>query len=33
MKNCVRQNHITLQLEFKNNSYITIVQLSFGYYN
>jgi hypothetical protein len=28
MKNCVRQNHIALQLKFKKILYTTIVQLS-----
>jgi hypothetical protein len=33
MKNHVRWNHTTLQLKTQNNSYTTIMQLSFGYYN
>jgi hypothetical protein len=33
MRNCVRQNHIALQLEFKKHPYTTIVQLSLEYYN
>ncbi len=28
MKNHVRQNHTTIQVNFKKNSYITIMQLS-----
>jgi hypothetical protein len=33
MRNCIYQNHIALQLEFKKQLYTTIVQLSLGYYN
>jgi hypothetical protein len=28
MRNCVRQNHTTLQLKLKNNLYIIVMQLS-----
>jgi len=33
MRNRIYQNHTTLQLKSKKNSYTTIVQLSFGYDN
>jgi hypothetical protein len=33
IRNYIYQNHITLQLKLKKNSYTTIMQLSFGYYN
>jgi hypothetical protein len=33
MRNRIYRNHTTLQLKLKNNSYTTIIQLSFGYYN
>jgi hypothetical protein len=33
MKNRICQNHITLQLKLKKNSYTNIMQLSFEYYN
>jgi hypothetical protein len=33
MRNHICLNHITLQLKPKKNSYTTIMQLSFGYYN
>jgi hypothetical protein len=33
MRNRIHENHTTLQLKLKNNSYTIIVQLFFGYYN
>jgi hypothetical protein len=32
MRNCVRWNHITLQLKLKKNSYIIVMQLFFEYW-
>jgi hypothetical protein len=33
MRNCICQNQIALQLEFKKQLYTIIVQLYLGYYN
>jgi hypothetical protein len=33
MRYCICRNYIALQLVLKKNSYVIIMQLSFGYYN